>query len=70
MGQTIRKRRVKYDRYPVLRDDQAVFNRKTLWVCIQLLEDKIQNMEIQVPTATIKVEKKCARGQPDSSQRA
>ena len=34
------------------------------------IEDKIQNMEIQVPIATIKVEKKCALGptrpQPNS----
>src|SRR5690606_29863136 len=31
---------------------------KPCGVCIQLLEDKIQNIEIQVPIATIKVAKK------------
>ncbi len=31
-------------------------------VCIQLLEDRIQNIEIQVPRATIRVAKKWALG--------
>ena len=43
---------------------------KPCGVCIQLLEDKIQNIEIQVPAATMAVAKKCARGptrpQPNS----
>ena len=31
-------------------------------VCIQELADRIQNAEIKVPVATIKVAKKCKRG--------
>ncbi len=39
-------------------------------VCIQLLDARIQNVEISVPTATMSVEKKCSRSptrfQPNS----
>ena len=43
---------------------------KPCGVCIQLLEARIQNVEINVPMATITVEKKCkprpTRFQPNS----
>jgi hypothetical protein len=57
MEQAIRKRGIKDNRQPVLRDEMAIFDDKPCGVCIQLLEARIQKVETNVPSATMQVVK-------------
>ena len=61
-------RRVKDDRQPVLRNNLSVSMVKPCGVCIQLLDARIQKVDISVPSATMQVEKKCRPVQPYSSR--